>query len=209
MPTHGVAGEGRGPARGLATHDRPAIGVDRSVITRLERGDPSVGPALRARACAQLGADFRMQLYPERAAMLYDAAHARIVDRVVRLAGPGWHPRLELELPGRRSVDVCLFGPACIVLVEIETRLHRLEELQRELTAKREALLAQFGRERPAFVVLVLPPTHRNRRIVGDLPGLIGAAFPASSRQLLPALANADVPWPGDGVLWVPSGRAA
>ena len=66
-----------------------AIDVDRSVITRLEQGDPTVGPAIRARACAVLGADFRMQLYPERSAMIYDAAHARLVERVILLAGAG------------------------------------------------------------------------------------------------------------------------
>jgi transcriptional regulator with XRE-family HTH domain len=46
-----------------------AIGVDRSVITRLEQADPSVSPAIRSRACAVLGADFRMQLYHERGAL--------------------------------------------------------------------------------------------------------------------------------------------
>src|SRR4051812_13484578 len=58
-----------------------AIGVDRSVITRLERGDADVGSAIRSRASASLGADFRLQLYRQRSPLLFDAAHARVVDR--------------------------------------------------------------------------------------------------------------------------------
>ena len=77
-----------------------AIGVDRSVITRLEQGDPTVGPAIRARACAVLGADFRMQLYPERSAMIYDAAHDRLVERVIALAATAWNVEPEAPLPG-------------------------------------------------------------------------------------------------------------
>jgi len=92
------------PQRAIAA----AIGVDRSVITRLERGDPGVSPTVRARACAVFGADFRMQLYRERSALIYDAGHARLVNRLIAFVGRGWRTELELALPGRRSVDVSL-----------------------------------------------------------------------------------------------------
>src|SRR3954471_22917131 len=39
------------------------IGVHRDVISRLERGDEDVSLAIRSRACATLGCDFRLQLY--------------------------------------------------------------------------------------------------------------------------------------------------
>jgi transcriptional regulator with XRE-family HTH domain len=181
-----------------------AIGVDRSVITRLERGDPSVSPAVRARACAALGADFRMQLYHERAALIYDAGHARLVDRLVSMVGRGWRTELELALPGRRSVDACHFSPSTIVVAEVETRVRRLEQIQRELKSKQDSAIAQFGLERPIHVVLALPPTHHHRALIREHPALIRTAFPARSAQIRAALADAALPFPGDGILWVP-----
>jgi transcriptional regulator with XRE-family HTH domain len=180
-----------------------AIDVERSVITRLERGDPSVSPAIRARACAVLGADFRMQLYPERASLIYDLAHARIVERVVAMAGSGWRVEPESPLPGRRSVDLCLWSPLCVVLIEVETRIRRLEEIQRELHAKRDAIVARFGSERCIHVVLALPPTHHHRALLRAHPALVTAMFPVPSAQIRRALADPGQPFPGDGILWV------
>lgn len=173
------------------------------MIARLERADPSVGPRIRARACAVLGADFRMQLYRERPAVIYDAAHARIVNRLVALVGTGWRIELELMLPGRRSVDACLFSRSAIVLCEVETRVRRLEQVQRELESKREAVAARFGTERPVHVVLTIPPTHHHRGLVREHPALVETAFPARSARIRAALADAKLPYPGDGILWV------
>jgi transcriptional regulator with XRE-family HTH domain len=179
-----------------------AIGIDRSVITRLEQGEPGVSATVRARACAALGADFRMQLYRERSALIYDAAHARLVDRLVTMVGRGWRIELELALPGRRSVDAGFFSRTAIVLAEVETRVRRFEQVQRELESKREAVRAQFGMDRSIHIVLALPPTHHHRALVREHPAL-KAAFPASSAQVRAALADASLPYPGDGMLWV------
>jgi transcriptional regulator with XRE-family HTH domain len=184
-----------------------AIDVHSTVITRLERGDPSVGAIIRARACAVLGADFRLQLYPERSALLYDAAHARIIERLVKLAGPGWRVRLEHPLPRRRSIDACFFAHEAIVVSEVETRLGRLEAMQRELEEKREAIRLSFGAERPVHVVLVLPPTRRHRALVRDHPSLLRTAFPASSGEIRAAFADPKRLFPGDGILWVAGSR--
>lgn len=180
-----------------------AIDVDRSVITRLEQGDPTVGPAIRARACAVLGADFRMQLYPERSSMIYDAAHARLAERVIALAATDWKVEPEAPLPGRRSVDLCLSSPLCIVLIEVESRIRRLEEIQRELHAKRDAVLARFGPERCVHVVLALPPTNHHLAFLRTHPALVAATFPVPSARLRRALAAPGLPFPGDGILWV------
>lgn len=186
-----------------------AIDVDRSVITRLEQGDPTVGPAIRARACAVLGAHFRMQLYPERSAMIYDAAHARLVERVISLAGAGWKMEPEAPLPGRRSVDLCLSSPLCVVLMEVESRIRRLEEIQRELHAKRDAVLVRAGPEQCVHVVLALPPTHHHRELVRTHPNLVAAAFPVSSAQIRRALGAPAQPFPGDGILWIAGSASA
>src|SRR3954454_7684486 len=82
-----------------------SIGVDRSVVTRLERGDATVGNPIRARAAACLGADFRLQIYSQRAPMIFDAAHARVIERLLSAAHSRWHPVVEAPVPGpgRRS----------------------------------------------------------------------------------------------------------
>jgi transcriptional regulator with XRE-family HTH domain len=102
-----------------------SIGVNRSVICRLERGNERVSLKIRARACACLGADMRLQLYPERAPMLFDAAHARIIERLVAGLHQTWRAILEAPIPrpGRRSVDVRLERSDDVVLIEVETRL--------------------------------------------------------------------------------------
>ena len=82
-----------------------AVGVDRSVICRLEAGDESVSPAIRARAAALLGAEFRMALYPLGATMILDAAQARAIEMILQLRDPRWKAIVEAPVPGpgRRS----------------------------------------------------------------------------------------------------------
>ena len=65
-----------------------AIGVDRASICRIEAGDPTVSDRIRARAAAVLGASFRLGIYPDAAPLVHDAAHARIVEALVRMRHP-------------------------------------------------------------------------------------------------------------------------
>ena len=90
-----------------------AIRVDRSRISRMERGDIEVSDRVRARAAAALGAELRLAIFPSGEPLIYDAAHARMVEAIVAAAGPSWTTTLELPVPGqgRRSVDVALRGP--------------------------------------------------------------------------------------------------
>lgn len=183
-----------------------AIGIDRSVICRMERGEPGVGVAIRARACACLGADFRLQLYQERSPMIYDAAHARIVDRVLADRHRRWRATVEAPIPGlgRRSVDLRFDSRTDVVLAEIETRVRRLEEIIRKLHEKQHALAVDVGSPRRVHVLLVLPPTRHHQALVRTFGQTLASAFPIRSGVIREALASADLPWPGDGLLWVP-----
>ena len=183
-----------------------AIGADRSVIARMERGDPSVSNALRARACAVLGADFRIALYPERSAMIFDAAHARIIERLLAARHRRWRAVLEAPVPGpgRRSTDVRLDGGTDVVLMEIESRVRRMEQLVRELHAKREAVDTAYGGRARVHVVLVLPPTRHHQSLVRTLDRTVRAAFPVGSADLRRSLEAPAGAWPGDGILWIP-----
>ena len=190
-----------------------SIGVARSVICRLEAGDEDVGPRSRARACAALGATYKMALYADAEPMIRDAAQARLVETLLRLRHPGWRATVEAVVPGtlaglaRRSTDVRLDGARQIVLFEIETRIERWEELAREAHDKRAAVQAANPIGVDVHAVLVLPPTHQNRAVIRSLPATVHAAFPVTDKALRDAIASQPGPWPGDGILWLASGR--
>ena len=191
-----------------------AIGVDRATICRMEAGRPTVADRTRARAAAALGADFRLGIYPDAAPLIHDAAHARLVEALLRLRHPSWHARVEAPVPGpgRRSTDLRLDRGGETVLLEVETRVHALEAIIRECEEKRSAVAvdagpAADGEPRPRLhVVLVLPPTRHHRSLVAEHPGTIKAAFPASTADIRRALTSADSSWPGDGILWLGAG---
>ncbi|MBF8290481.1 MAG: cro/C1-type protein [Chloroflexi bacterium] len=189
------------------------IGVARSVICRLETGDDEVGPRIRARACADLGATYKMAMYADAQPMIRDAAHARLIETLLRLRHPDWRATVEAPVatampgPAHRSTDVRLDGARQIVLFEMETRIERWEELAREAHSKRAAVRAVAPGGVDVHAVLVLPPSHRNRAVIRSLPATVHAAFPVANSSLRDALTSRPGPWPGDGILWLPAGR--
>jgi len=186
-----------------------AVGVARSVICRLEQGDPDVSPRIRARAAAVLGADFRIAIYAEAAPMIHDAAHAGIVEAVLAMRHPSWGVTLESPVPGpgRRSSDIRLDRGLDTILIEVESRVRALEAIIRECAEKRVAVAASMGPERRVHVVLVLPPTRHHKGLVAAHPRIVATAFPAGHDALSRALADSSARWPGDGMLWVAPAR--
>lgn len=182
-----------------------AIGIARSVICRIEQGDPDVSPRLRARAAAVLGADFRIAIYPEAAPLIHDAAHARIVEAVLELSHPRWLATIESPVPGpgRRSNDIRLDCGLDTVLIEVESHVRALEAIIREGTEKRAAAAAAASHDRRIHVLLVLPPTRHHLTLMAAHPWIVATAFPASLDALRLALTGPVAPWPGDGILWL------
>ena len=156
-----------------------------------------------------LGGDFRLGLYPAAAPLIHDAAHARLVETLLQLRHPSWRARVEAPVPGpnRRSTDLRLDREGDTVLIEVETRVHALEAIIREVEEKRAAVVAEAGGGRRVHAILVLPPTRHHRALVDAHPEIIGAAFPASSADLRRTLTAAGMPWPGDGILWLGASR--
>jgi transcriptional regulator with XRE-family HTH domain len=194
-----------------------AIGVDRATICRMEAGDRTVADRIRARAAAVLGADFRLGLYPNAAPLIRDAAHAGLVEALLRLRHPSWRAKVEAPVPGtgRRSTDLRLDRGDATVLLEVETHVHALEAIIREGEDKRSAVAAAVAADADfaaagaglrVHVILVLPPTRHHRTLVAAHPRTIEAAFPTSTADIRRALTSADVPWPGDGILWLGAG---
>src|SRR5205085_7429750 len=119
-----------------------AIGVSRSVICEMEAGDASPSLLIRSRAAAALGGEIRLAMYGGDTPLIRDAAQARLVESLLRIAHATWARSVEAPVPGpgRRSVDVRLDRGADIVLIEVESRLRAVEEIVRELHAKRAAV---------------------------------------------------------------------
>lgn len=183
------------------------IGVARSVICRIEQGDQDVSLRIRARAAALLGADLGLALYPAAAPLIRDAAHARIIEQLLAQTHPSWRPSLEAPVPGpgRRSTDVRLGRDRDVVLIEVETRIHTLEQIIRECTEKRAAMVALLPAGHRAHAVLAIPASAHHRALVGAHPRILSTAFPVRSERIEAALADPAGPWPGDGILWVPT----
>ena len=186
-----------------------ALGIDRTVISRLERGDPRVGLPIRFRVAAVLGADLRLSAYANSGPLIRDSTQARIVETVLATIDRRWRRTVEAPIPGqnRRSIDLRLDGPTCRVACEVESRVGSLEEIIRELHGKRAALRAALGAGRhaglPIQAVLVLPRTRHHQAIVRDHPRTIQAACPMRPEAVEAALKDVTIPWTGDGILWV------
>jgi transcriptional regulator with XRE-family HTH domain len=184
-----------------------AVGTTRSLICRLEQGDPVVALRMRFRVAAVLGADLRLMAYEGSGALLRDSAQAVIVEQLLRTRGAAWRASVEAAVPGpgRRSVDLRLDGPTDTILIEVETRVGSLEEIVRELHSKRRAFVesAGPGGNGQVHVVLAIPPTRRHTMMVKAHPEIIRAAFPSTSGAIRRALASSTPTWPGDGLLWV------
>jgi len=75
--------------------------------------------------------------------LIRDAAHARLVEALLRLRHPSWRAKVEAPLrgAGRRSTDLRLDRGNATVLFEVETHVHALEATIREGEDKRSAVL--------------------------------------------------------------------
>lgn len=188
------------------------IGVARSVVTRLEAGDPGITLRTRFRIATALGAELRLNVYAGSGPLIRDAAQAGIIETILAKADARWPQTVEAAVPGpgSRSVDLRLTAPGAIVLIEVESRVGSLEEIVRELHSKREAVArADSGDSPPIHVVLGLPRTRHHESIVKTHPRTIAAAFPAGSTAIEAALRDVSLPWPGDGILWISLPKSA
>ena len=185
-----------------------ALGVDRTMISRLEAGDPRVGLTTRFRVAALLGAELRLSAYTRSGPLIRDTVQAPIVEAILATSDGRWRRTVEAHVPGadRRSIDLRLDGPAGVVLCEVESRVGSLEEIIRELHAKRDAVRAARGGAGgpPIYAVLILPRTRHHLEIVRHHPRTIEAAFPMPSAAIERALKDVTIPWTGDGILWTP-----
>lgn len=184
------------------------IGVSRSVISELEAGDPTVGLEIRRRAAVAVGADLRINVYPGATPLLHDAAHARLVERLLGRRHRRWRAEIEARVPGpgRSSTDVRLEAFGAVVAIEVETRVRAWDAVVRRCQEKRERIRDALGGRAVVHAVLCLPPTRHHHQLVAALGETVRLTFPVPSERLRRALEDGTA-WPGDGILWMAGGR--
>jgi transcriptional regulator with XRE-family HTH domain len=168
-----------------------AARLSRSQYARIERGDLRGVPIEDIEAaCVALGADVdvRVRWHGEGLDRLLDAAHAELVNQVVRLlAGSGWECAVEVSFNHfgeRGSVDVLAWHPATSTLLVVEVK-SVVPDVQAMISAhdRKLRLAAVVGRPlgwTPQLVgrLLVVAESATSRGRVRDFKDLFGAAYP-------------------------------
>lgn len=183
-------GEGRRD-RGLSQQAiADALGLDRSYISRIERGlvgDLSIVTA--SELLATVGLDLSLRAYPA-AGPLRDAGHNGLLERLrVRLyAELGWATEVPMPIGGDlRAWDAVITGRTWRCGVEAETRPRDLQALERRIALK------QRDGDVDCVILLLLDSGH-NRRLVREHADALAERFRVPGSQALELLAAGRAP---------------
>jgi transcriptional regulator with XRE-family HTH domain len=192
-----------------------AAGVDTAFLSRIEGGRAKPSMETYARLAAPLGADLVARLYPSTGPTIRDRHQARILEGLLRQLHPRWRPYTEVAVrrPARGWIDAALHDQATgsVVAVEIQSALHRLEQLVRWSMDKAASLPSWDGYDRIGPVVstsqlLVVRSTRTTREIARQFARQLEVAFPAHPEDAIAALTGTHA-WPGPALIWVELGR--
>lgn len=183
--------------------------VARSIVGRIERGELD-GLTLVAldSVAAALGARVQIRLLWQGEALdrLLDAAHARLVEEVVRrLTALGWMVAVEVSYSRfgeRGSIDVLAFHPVrrALVVIEVKSVVPDMQAMLGGLDRKTR-LAPAIAKERGWDAVsvsrlLVLDDTRTNRRRLAACEATVRSVLPAGSRDVVRWLADPVPPAP-------------
>ena len=149
---------------------------------------------LVARMAAALGNQLAASLYAD-GDPLRDRAHLALLARLRKRLAPSLRWRVEIPIPiagDRRSGDATISAARWTALVEAETRLGDLQQVERRAAAKQRDL----GAER---LILLVSDTRHNRAVLRLHPEL-AERFPIDQRRCLSALAQGEDP-DGDAII--------
>lgn len=161
-----------------------ALGIDRSTVSRIERGrveDLSIVAATQL--LAAVGLELSIRAYPA-GPPLRDAAHANLLRRFrARLhRSLGWATEVPLPIPGDlRAWDALVSGQGWRCGVEAETGPRDGQALERRIALKQR----DGGVD---YVVLLLLEGRRNRTFVREYADVLQARFPVPGRRALELL---------------------
>lgn len=182
-------------------------GVSQPTVSRCEAGDSSLGAAAVACVLAAVGLDLAYRTFPE-GLQLRDSGQLPLAQQLRGWAYRSW--KIGFEVPvsdgSQRAADIVLGGPVSAIHVELESNLVDFQAQLRSGLLKRDALQERLGH--PVAFVMALRDTERNRSAVRAYAGVISAALPAGSREVLSAIRNGR-PLGRDGLLWLRSRSSA
>jgi transcriptional regulator with XRE-family HTH domain len=191
-------------------------GIDATHLYLIEEGRREASAATVARVAAALGAEASTRLFPTSGPPIRDRFQARMVEAFLREIPPRWSRSVEVAVhrPVRGVIDAVLGDPAGrqVVAIECQSELRRLEQQLRWALAKSEALpsasiwpfLAPDPADPPAISsILLLRSTTATRDLARTFRATLAAAYPVEPADLLHALADPNVAWPGSGIIWV------
>ena len=138
---------------------------------------------LLARYAAMVGLELSANLHPN-GDPVRDRGHLALMARFRRRLDPGLRWRTEVPVPiagDLRSGDGLITGSGWDALVEAETRVGDIQQLERRATTK----VRDLGTDR---LILLIADTRHNRTVLGLHPEL-AERFTIGSRRCLRALA--------------------
>jgi len=194
-----------------------AAAVDQSLVSKIERGHVRPTVETYVRLATVLGADASLRFYPNAGPAIRDRHQAPIVECLIGALDLRWRPWPEVGVrqPVRGWIDVVLADSrsGTLVAVEVQSGLHRLEQLVRWSQAKAEALPSAsgwpFGIGEIAPTIgrlLVVRDTAATRTLATTFESTIRAAYPGDPSQALASLTGSAA-WPGAALLWASDGR--
>jgi transcriptional regulator with XRE-family HTH domain len=161
-----------------------AVGVDRSWISRIERGKAAdLGIVTAAELLSAVGLELSARAFPS-SGPLRDSAHAALLARLRDELHPSLAWAVEVPLPivgDLRAWDAIVSGGGWLCGVEAETRPHDIQALQRRIALKQRDGQADF-------VVLLLSGTRHNRSLLRDHGDQLYGGFPVGGRVALDRL---------------------
>lgn len=166
-----------------------ALGWSRSWYGALERGEVAgVGLVELSRMAAAVGLDVSARTF-EAVSVLRDAGQVKLLNRLRSECHPDLPWRLEpaVAVGDPRAFDALIGRPPQEAAIEAITRLRDGQAQVRRAQAKQEA--AGIG-----VLILLLNATEANRRAFREAGAQLRDAFPLTSRTILAALRQGDVP---------------
>jgi transcriptional regulator with XRE-family HTH domain len=187
-----------------------AAGIDPGFLGRILGG--RVRPSLEtyARLAAPLSMDLSTRLYPNTGPTIRDRHQAPMLELLLGAAHPRWRRFVEIGVrrPSRGWIDLGLHDPAAQVFVagELESGLHRLEQLIRWQAMKAESLpswegWAHLGDEPAISRLLVVRRTRATRAVAREFGRQLRVAYPAHPDDAIASLTGT-APWPGPALVW-------
>jgi transcriptional regulator with XRE-family HTH domain len=109
-----------------------AVGIDRSYLSRIERGERAGSLRVLIAVATVLGADLSVKVYPNTGPRIRDRHQAPMGEAIVRGVHRRWMPDPEVPVhePARGVIDIVLTDreSPTIVAIEIQSVVTRLEQ---------------------------------------------------------------------------------